>query len=64
MKFRDGIINSKNVILSDDITADEIAKLHKGAYCLHHLHGNVIRKFGEVRFSKTAFMSLSQDYNT
>ena len=23
-----------------------------------------IRKFGEVRFSKTAFMSLSQDYNT
>ena len=41
VKFGNSIINSKNVVLSDDVTANKIAKLHKGAYCAHHLHRNM-----------------------
>ena len=37
VKFGDSIINGKNVILSDDVMPDEIAKLHKRAYSVHHL---------------------------
>ena len=41
MQFSNSGIDSKNVILSYDVMADKIAKLHKGAYCTHHLHWNM-----------------------
>jgi hypothetical protein len=58
MKFGNSVIDSKNVVLSDDETANKIAKLHKEAYRTHHLRRNMAhngRKVDlgwSVRYSK------------